>query len=102
MKTIRIITLMCIMLFSCNISSNAQSAAKVGKVVKEFVKKGTKGKKPTGVKPKSSTTAKPRVLFVDCSTCNGKGKVNVWNSYYGMWQTQNCSRCNGTGKVRRN
>ncbi len=100
MKTIKIITMMCIMLFSYSINSNAQTASKVGKIVKEFVKKGSK--KSSKTKTKSSKTTRVRYQYVDCNTCNGKGQVNVWNSYYNVWQTQDCNRCSGTGKVKRN
>ncbi|MBE6336933.1 MAG: hypothetical protein E7066_09710 [Lentimicrobiaceae bacterium] len=106
MKILRYFLVLCIMTFAFNVNANAQAASKAGKIVKELVKKGSKS--TSKVKPKSNnykpTTVrpKPRATIIECSTCKGHGKVNVWNQYYGYWQTQTCNRCNGTGRVRSN
>ena len=106
MKILRCFLVLCIMAFAFNVDANAQVASKAGKIVKEVVKKGSKS--TSKVKPKSNnykpTTVRPklRTTTVECSSCEGHGKVNVWNPYYGYWQTQTCNRCDGTGRVRSN
>lgn len=108
MKILRYFLVLCIMTFAFNVNANAQAASKAGKIVKELVKKGSKSTSKVKPKPKSNnykpTTVrpKPRATIIECSTCKGHGKVNVWNQYYGYWQTQTCNRCNGTGRVRSN
>lgn len=105
MKTLKVVLIMCMMMFAYNnVEVNAQAAAKAGKYVKELVKgvSKTKGKR-TGVKPAKSSTVPPkRIIMVECSTCKGKGKVNVWNRYSGYWEEQKCVKCNGTGRVKHN
>lgn len=110
MRVLRFFLVLCIMTFAYNVDVNAQAAAKIGKVVKEVAKKvkPTKVVKPPKVKQKSSKNSfviggpKPRATYVKCGNCDGAGKVNVWNSYYGYWQSMTCNRCNGFGHVKSN
>lgn len=101
LKIYRCFLVVCIMTFADNIDANAQSASKFGGIVKGLVKKASKPKskvKPNLYKNKSTKEKPNPITIIDCGNCRGRGKVNVWNQYYG-WQTQKCKRCNGTGKV---
>lgn len=94
--------MVCIGLFVCTPKANAQ-AAKAGKFISTLVKKTPKKAiSKTKIKTTPKYKPRPRVSYVDCGNCNGKGKVSVWNSYYQCFQTQNCPRCGGTGKVKYN
>lgn len=59
--------------------------------------------KVLGKTTKRTRTVRPRPIpIVTCSRCNGNGKITLWNSNTGRYQTVRCSKCNGRGKVRRN
>lgn len=97
------------LMLTIQMPANAQTAAKAAKAVAGLVKGSSKkvATKTIKFKPKatSSSTSKsrPRLYnrYTDCSACNGKGKVSVWNSYYNCYTTQTCVRCSGTGRTKR-
>lgn len=102
MKMLRYFFVLCIMASAYNveISAQASSASRIGKTVKEFIKKTTKSTGKSKNKSNFNRPTRPRITTTECGNCRGNGKVNVWNQYYGCWQTQTCYKCNGTGRVR--
>jgi len=112
MRKIYVVLIACIGMLAIQTPANAQAAAKAAKAVTTLIKGGKKAaSKAVKIKPKSSTTttndsraarsAYIRSRFTDCSACDGKGKVTVWDSYYNCYVTQKCVRCGGFGKVKR-
>lgn len=96
MKLLRIILLSCAMAFAYNAGADAQVASKVGKVVKELVKKGSKVGKGTKKTPK--TYRAPQYRYVNCFTCHGAGTVTQVDAY-GYRHVYKCTKCDGDGKI---
>lgn len=105
MRTLKVVFIMCIMLFAYNnVKVNAQAAARAGKVVKELIKGSSKAaRKNTKVKSyKAPTTPKRKIVTIKCPTCKGEGKVNVYNPYTYTWEIKKCIKCNGLGRIQHN
>lgn len=108
MKKMFVLLVACIGMFAIAIPANAQVSAKVAKAAGTLIKGSGKTKAATKIatpvrKTPSTNNGGKRYLQTTetCKACNGYGKVNVWNPYYGCYVTQECSECNGRGRVRK-
>jgi len=112
MRKFNVALIVCIGMLAIQTPANAQAATKAAKAVVGLIKGGGKNAVTKAVKYKSKSTTSTsdsraarnaylRSRITDCSACNGKGKVTVWNSYYNCSVTQTCTRCGGLGKTKR-
>ena len=108
MKLFKIIAVVAVLLLGFHLDADAQAARQILKVGKELVKKTPKAtrniKKSATIKQNSSKNAnraKDVPVLIDCSRCNGSGKISYWNPQMQQLQRVDCNKCFGIGKVSR-
>ena len=115
MKLFRIVAVVVVLVMGSQVETEARGQVIKGlwKAGKELVK-GTSKQSSKGIRgaskgasqssQKSSNVqsrAKDVPVLIDCSRCNGSGKISYWNPQMQQLQRVDCNKCFGIGKVSR-
>lgn len=95
-----------ILFMSIALVSVTTSCGGGGKAAGKFLQNS--GKSASKVRPvrtntsvKSTNRTRHHVVrdhTIKCSTCDGTGRTNVWNSYYQIYEKRPCLSCGGDGE----